>query len=414
MNNNYDLIVCGGGFSGVCAAIAAARDGIKVLLIEKHGYLGGMATSALVNPFMRYFDTEDRNMIINSGIFIKIISRLDSLGGLHTNTVTFNEEILKIVLDRMVKEYNVDVLFHSKIISAATHENNIISVSSSEAGGIKTYSAKCFVDATGNAELSAMSGCEYELGRASDKACQPMTLCFRIADIDESRLDRKKMQASYKEFQEKGKIKNKRENILIFSNMAGGVIHFNSTRIIGKNPLSSKSLTEAEFEAREQMFELYSFLKKEVEGFENSTLLMSGAETGIRESRRVVGEYCLTADDIMNTVKFEDSVVCGNYEIDIHNPLGTGTEIHKIPVGDWYTIPYRSLIPLGIDNLVIAGRPISTTHEAHSACRVMPICANIGEAAGIACAYAIKNNVKPRNADVAEIREIIKKYGGRC
>ncbi len=414
MNKNYDLIVCGGGISGICAAIGAAREGLKTLIIEKYGFFGGMATTALVNPFMNYFDMDDRSLVINKGLFTKIIEKLEEYGGLHENKCTFNEEILKIVLDRMIREQGIDTLFHSKIVSAETENGRITSVSVSGADGINTFSAPIFIDATGNAEVSAMSGCVCEVGRNDDGACQPMTLCFRIADIDEEKLDKPKMQKLYKEFQAQGKIKNKRENILIFQHMANGVIHFNTTRIIGKNPLSANALTDAEFEAREQMFELFTFLKNEVAGFENATLLMSGAETGIRESRRVMGKYKLTEEDILNTVKFEDAIACGNYCIDIHNPAGTGTTIKDIPHGDWYTIPYRCLIPDGVDNLIVAGRPICATHEAHSAYRVMPICANIGEAAGIAAAYSVKNGVIPRNADVSKIRETIIKYGGKC
>ena len=414
MNKNYDLIVCGGGIAGISAAIGAAREGLKVLIIEKYGFFGGMATSALVNPFTNYFDYGDRSLIINKGIFIEIIEKLKEYGGLHENTQTFNEEILKILLDRMIRQHNIDTLFHSKIISAKTENGHIVSVDVSAADGINTFSAPVFIDATGNAEIAAMSGCVCEIGRDEDGACQPMTLCFRIADINTEKLDKGKMQKLYKEFQAKGQIKNKRENILIFAHMANGVIHFNTTRIIGKNPLSAEALTDAEFEAREQMFELYTFLKNEVEGFENSTLLMSGAETGIRESRCVMGKYKLTEQDLLELVKFEDSIACGNYCIDIHNPTGTGTIMKEIPHGCWYTIPYRCLIPIGVDNLIIAGRPISATHEAHSAYRVMPICSNIGEAAGIAAAVSVKDGVLPGNADVAKIREIIIKNGGKC
>lgn len=414
MNTNYDLIVCGGGLSGICAAIGGAREGLKVLIIEKYGFFGGMATSALVNPFMNYFDMDDRSLVINKGLFTKLIEKLEEYGGLHENKCTFNEEILKVVLDRMIRELGIDTLFHSKIISAKTENGHIVSVDVSGADGITTFSAPVFIDATGNADVAAMSGCVCEIGRDEDGACQPMTLCFRIADINTEKLDKGKMQKLYKEFQSRGEIKNKRENILIFAHMANGVIHFNTTRIIGKNPLSAKALTDAEFEAREQMFELYTFLKNEVEGFENSTLLMSGAETGIRESRRVMGKYKLTEEDILNTVKFEDAIACGNYCIDIHNPAGTGTIIKEIPHGDWYTIPYRCLIPIGVDNLIIAGRPISATHEAHSAYRVMPICSNIGEAAGIAAAVSIKDGVIPEKADVSKIRELIIHHGGKC
>ena len=414
MKNKYDLVICGGGFAGVSAAIAASREGMNVLIIEKLGFFGGMATSALVNPFMKYFDRDDRSLIINRGIFREILSNLSVMGGLHENKVTFNEEILKIVLDNMIRKWKIDTLFYTSVISVKMNGKNIESVVVANTEGVSEINAPYFIDATGNADVSFLCGCKYEIGRDQDGACQPMTLCFRIADIDETVVNFGAMQRLYKDFQKSGKIKNKRENILIFKHMAKGVIHFNTTRIIGKNVFCAESLTEAEFEARDQMYEMYAFLKNNVHGFENSTLLMSGGQTGIRESRRIMGEYKLTKDDILGTVKFDDAIACGNYDIDIHNPSGTGTEIYQIPSGDWYTIPYRCLVPLDVENLLVAGRPISSTHEAHSAYRVMPICSNIGEAAGIAASVAFRSGTSFRKADVSKIRAQILKHGGKC
>ncbi len=423
-NNSFDVIVAGGGLSGVAAAVAAAREGASVLLVEKYGFLGGMATAGLVNPFMPYWllkedgsADRERSKRVNTGIFGDIIDTLDEMGGLMSNLATFNEEILKIVLDRLIRKHGISLLLHSLVTGVKVDNRYIKSVTISNRSGNREYEAKYFVDATGNADLSFMAGCEYRVGRDEDGLCQPMTLCFRIANVDTTRFDwkdrefRTKVNNKFNELQKSGRIRNPREDLLIFAHAVDNVFHFNSTRIIGKNPLDAVEYTEAELEAREQVYELYKFMKENVEGFENSVLLMSAPETGIRESRRIVGEYTITVDDLLNTVKFEDSVARGTYPVDIHNPAGSGTVIKRIPPGDYYTIPYRAMLPLSIDNLVVAGRPLSSTHEAHSAFRVMPICTCVGEGAGTAVALALNGNLRLRDVKAADLHRMLDKYG---
>ena len=233
-----------------------------------------------------------------------------------------------MVFDRLLKEAGVDVLFHSYVMDAKVEEGKIRSISVVNISGRQELSARYFIDATGNAELSVLAGCEYQLGREGDNLCQPMTLCFRIANVDMDKFwdkSRKTMNELYQRFQKEGKIKNPRENILTFLHMADGVVHFNSTRIIKHDPTDVVDLTDAEITAREQMVELYNFMKENVEGFENSTLLASASSIGTRESRMVKGKYTIVEDDIVKCTKFEDSIAQGNYEIDIHSPDGSGT-----------------------------------------------------------------------------------------
>lgn len=418
--HDFDVIVAGGGLSGAAAAVAAAREGLSVLLLEQYGFLGGMATAGLVNPFMPYttwvakwqYNWDEK---VNQGIFGSIINSLSELGGLHKNNRTFNEELLKLILDRMMKKFNIKVLFHSFVSGAKVQDNKLLSVSVTNKSGIKEYFAKYFVDATGDADLSALSGCEYNVGRNEDGQCQPMTLCFRLANVDSTQFDLGKSRAEinklYSEFKEKGLIKNPRENVLMFEHMVESVVHFNSTRITGKMPMDAEELSEAEVLAREQVYELYRFMKENIPGFQNSQLLMSGCQIGVRESRRIVGEVTITEDDLLNARKFHDSIARGTYPVDIHNPSGSGTVLKDIPYGDYYTIPYRALVPKGIDNLIVAGRPISSTHEAHSAYRIMPICTCIGEGAGTAASIAVKENIPFREVDYKKIQSLLSKYG---
>jgi hypothetical protein len=419
-NRYYDVIVAGGGLAGAAAAMAAAREGANVLIIEKYGFLGGMATAGLVNPFMPYCLWKgvsegswqlDWDHLANQGLFGEIILNLAQLDGLHPNHQTFNEEILKLVLDRMIKKYNVQVMFHSVVSSAERNGNQLESVTVLNKSGHTKYDAAYFIDATGDADLSALAECDYQVGRDSDHLCQPMTLCFRLANVDLARFSRPEADQKFIEFKNKGLIKNPRENILTFEHMVANVLHFNSTRIINKSATNAAELSQAEMEAREQVYELYRFMKENIAGFENCQLLMSATQIGIRESRRIVGEYTITSDDLLSAKKFEDSVARGTYPVDIHNPSGTGSILRYIPYGDYYTIPYRALTPKGIDNLITAGRPISSTHEAHASYRIMPICASIGEGAGSAAAIAVKQNIPFREVHPKDLHNLLDRYG---
>ncbi|HML45667.1 MAG TPA: FAD-dependent oxidoreductase, partial [Clostridia bacterium] len=215
----------------------------------------------------------------------------------------------------------------------------------------------------------------------------------------------------YQQFQREGKIQNPRENVLIFSSMIDGVLHFNTTRVIKHNPTDPFDLTRAELQAREQMFEMYAFLKENIPGFEKSEILASAPEIGVRESRMIDGEYLLTQEDLVGCTIFPDAIAAGNYDIDIHNPEGAGTSHYYFPEGKWYTIPYRSLIPKGIDNLLVAGRCISSTHEAQASYRIMPIVCCLGEAAGTAMAVAAKQGVGTRQVHVKEVQRILTESG---
>lgn len=411
----YDLIVAGGGFTGVAASCAAAREGLSVLLIEKSGFLGGAACNCYVNPFMPYHvKINGETKMISDGIFRDILKRLDNIGALHKNRSCFNEELLKLVLDNMTDEYNVNVLFHSYLIDAEVENKKITNVTVVNKSGRQTFNARYFIDATGDADLSVLAGCGYTIGREKDHLCQPMTLCFRIAGINMTKLNEhgwQSIQAKYKQFQAEGKIKNPREDILHFPHMADGVMHFNSTRIVKKSPVDSFDITEAEKNSRKQAYELYNFLKEHAPGFENSVLLASAPEIGVRESRMIEGEYTLTETDLKNCIKFDDAIAAGNYDIDIHNPEGSGTSHYYFKDNEYYTIPLRSMQPKGIVNMLTAGRCISSTHEAQASYRIMPICCTLGEAAGVAVGVCANSGVDTYKADIKLIQEKLKNYG---
>lgn len=418
----YDVAVIGGGPAGAAASIAAARGGAKVLLIEKSNCLGGAACNALVQPFMEYTTkVNGEKLRLCCGIFEEITTKLEKMqleiNGWKSKEKPlqfFNEEYLKVLLDRMVIGAGVELLFHTHLIDAESENGMVKSITISNKSGQEKIFADYFIDATGDADLAYKAGFSCRLGREKDRLCQPMTLCFRLGNVDTSKLDqaeRKHINTLYQQFQQEGKIKNIRENVLMFNSTLDNVIHFNSTRIVKLNPTDAFDVTKAEIEAREQMMELYLFLKENSPAFKNACLTSSAPEIGVRESRMIDGEYLLTAEDLKACIKFKDSIALGNYDIDIHNPEGSGTSHYLFGDGEYYSIPYRSLVPKGAKNLLAAGRCISATHEAQASIRIMPIVYCLGEAAGTACALAKKEQVPVLKVDTNGLRQILKENG---
>lgn len=410
LNETFDVAVIGGGLSGIIAAIAAARQGKKVVLIEKNGFLGGMATAGLINPFMNYCE-RNSTAIANGGLFQYLLKRMYEAGAMATpSSRTFREQILKCVLDDLVQENGVKVLFHSYLHSVITEGNAVSAVVIGCVSGNVTVRARYFIDATGDGNLFAFANLAYYLRQGPEDYCQPMSTCFNLTNVEWDKFDHKKANELYREFQKQGKISNPRENILLFDSPIKDLMHFNTTRVIQKNPCDVEDMTDAEIIARKQIVEMVDFLKSNISGFENSELINIADEIGVRESRRVVGLYQLTEEDVLSARKFPDSIARGTYDIDIHNPNGQGTQIKHIPEKDYYTIPYRSLVPQNCKNILVAGRSICTTHEAHASIRVMPITSCIGEAAGIAAAIACDMNVDVAAVPVEKIHAKMDEY----
>ncbi|NMP38235.1 MAG: FAD-dependent oxidoreductase [Clostridiales bacterium] len=408
----YDCIVVGGGFAGTAAALASARSGKKTLLLEQYNCLGGAACYDLVNPFMNFSTVvsengEEHKLQLSAGIFNEILENLKRRNAMRASA--FNEEELKLILNRMCEKSGVDVVFHAVVTDVQRSGNVLRSVSFSSFGKTYTASASMFIDASGDANLAEMAGCPYRLGR-EDSQCQPMTLCFRIIGIECDSIDRVHHDCNevYLKAKESGKIKNPRENVLLFITTDKNAYHFNTTRVIRRNPTDPFDVTRAEFEAREQVFELFDLFREKIPYFANATLFSTGLQIGARESRMIDGEYVLNAEDIMSFTRFSDGIAACNYDIDIHSPDGAGTSHWYFPKGEYYTIPYRCLIPKGIKNLLVAGRCISVTHEAQASCRIMPVVCCIGEAAGTAAAMAVDD---VRAVDTAELRKKLKANG---
>ncbi len=393
----------------MAAAVAAGRNGADTLLIERYGFLGGTMTACLVNPFMTFHAGKEQ---IIQGIFQEMIDRLKGMDDYDKGTKAFDVEAMKIVADQMVREAGVKLMLHTCVIDALVQEKTIRGVEVHNKSGRQAVLGKVIVDATGDGDVAVMAGAPYEKGRKEDGLTQPMTLNFRMGGVDPEKMpSRQEINQLFEEAKAKGEVSIPRENVLWFPTTRKGEIHFNTTRIVKVDGTKAEDLTYAEVEARRQMIELVNFLKRKVSGFENAYLLISGSQIGIRETRRIIGEYVMTEEDVLEARKFKDVIARGSYPIDIHSPTGEGTLIKRLPPGASYDIPYGCLVPKNIDNLLVAGRCVSSTHEAQAAIRVIPIVVAMGQAAGTAAALAARLNVPPRKLKVSLLQKTLREQG---
>lgn len=413
----YNLVVVGGGLSGVAAAVSAAREGLKVLIIEQSGCFGGAISNNLVFPFMKHWRTDENGEreLLSRGLFSEMKRRQDEkIGG--CNDRTFAPEYFKMVLDDMILDSGVDYLFYTTAFEVQTDGSRIKAIKVLAKSTVLTVEADFFIDATGDGDVFALAGCDFQLGRENDGLCQPMTTCFRSANVDVEGLYKEKetkLNALYKELQDEGKIRNPRENLLFMRGIDDDVMHFNTTRVLHCDPTDAFDLSRAEIEARKQVYEMDSFLREHSQAYKKGKIVSMSTKIGVRESRKLKGLHILTGEEIKNCVHFEDSIACANYDLDIHSPDGSGTYIYVFKGSEYYTIPYRSLLPKEYVNLVVAGRCLSATHEAHSAVRIMSTCACMGEAAGCAVGVAFNTGANAHTVDIQAVRKKLTDYGAR-
>lgn len=432
-DNKYDLIVCGGGPSGVSAAITAARKGAKTLLIERYGFCGGMATAALVNPFSGHeYTTADgtKNGSLIGGLFKEIIQNLNDKGGYGSilSPAAFDEEILKIVYDEMLLEAGVHIKYHSFIKAIKTEDKEIKSVEVYSKEGLKEYFGKMFIDGTGDGDITTKAGLNITVGRPEDGLTQAMTMSFRMGNVDKAdmigtghiRKARALVEPYFQEALATGSlIYPYRPFVHFYDYPRDGVLHFNMTRINEVSGLSVDDLTKAEIEGRRQAHLIAGWLIKNVPYFKKSFIEKVACQVGVRETRHIKGLYVMTQDDIRSGSKFEDAIVRSRYFIDIHNPKGaydvqqlkgtSGDLNHDFGPrpGDYYEVPYRSIVSRECCNLLVPCRALSATHEASAAIRVMATMHGIGEATGIAAVLCIDKGIQVYELDGTKVRSQI-------
>lgn len=450
----FDVIVVGGGIAGAVAAIAAARCGAKTLLVEQYGFLGGQLTTAGVGPMMTFHAGEK---LAVQGITNELIERMKKRGKSpghifdttgYTYTVTpFDAEGMKHELEMMFLESGGQLLYHTMLAGVETKDGRIAAIKVCNKAGISELMAKVFVDATGDADLSAWAGVDFIKGRELDGACQPMTMNVKVRNVDIEKVKQYIKQnndefprlkgdlgivdraprlsiggfvLTVKDAREKGELNFERTELLLFETNNPGEVIVNTTRVIGQDGTDPWSLTRAEIEGRRQIREIETFLKKRIAGFENCIIDYSGPKIGVRSTRHIKGVYVLTLDDLTNCVKFDDVIAHGGYPVDIHPPKEDETHqklrkkiqgIGHFRNGELYSIPYRSLINHQVLNLITVGRCISTTFEAQGAIRVTPIAGAIGHAGGSAAGLAAKQDVDFRDLNVKQLQTVLKEQG---
>lgn len=432
-----DVLVVGGGPAGFGAALGAATAGARVVLAERYGFLGGSATAALVMPLATCYTQYPKQEHAGTttlfptnhgtgepavaGVFATLIKRLVLAGGAIPPTmetgyvVPFDPEIFKYVTWEMLDEAGIHILFHALATDIVDDHGKRGVVFETKSGPL-VIKARIIVDCTGDGDIAARAGAQCEIGRDPDGMVQPMTLMFRVVEFE-----REAFKAYINDHPDQwygihglwdlirsahaaGDLDLRREDILFFGTPHEREVGFNSTRVTKVLGIDVWDLTYAEWEGRRQMRQIAAFLRRYVPGFEKSYIAQSGTHVGVRETRRILGDYQLTADDVSQARKFDDVIARCAYPMDIHNPEGKGTKFRWLPPGESYDIPLRCLLPKGIDNLIVAGRCISGTHEAHSSYRVMPTAMAIGQAAGVCAALASLRSKMPRDIPFIDVQ----------
>lgn len=441
-----DVIVVGGGPAGMCAAIAAARQGVKTLLVEKSGCCGGMATQGLVGPFMTCYDRKGETMIIR-GLFQEIVERMVARGYAlhpaqvragtaftswitlgHDHVTPFEPEGLKLIVDEMLEEAGVKVLYHTDFLQPVMEDQKIIGVQVSSKRGIELIRGKVVIDCTGDGDVACRSGVPYEMGNEELGLIQPATMFFHICNTDPEAMEAdiqanlhnfyRKDGVNYRSFhwrvsqaRENGDWDLQRVSIGLFRMPKPDEWCVNTSRIMKVDATDNESLTQAEMEGRRQMAHIMDFLRKYVPGCENARIKASASHIGIRESRHIRGEYRLLAEDLIGGRVPEDSILLAANSVDVHGRFGPTSNEYVAIDGDYYGIPYRSLVAANVDQLLLAGRCLSADSTAAGAVRVMPPCMGMGQAAGTAAALSVMSGVTVRNLDVQHLRSVLKENG---
>jgi FAD dependent oxidoreductase len=439
-----EVLVVGGGPAGIGAALGAAAAGAEVVLAERYAFLGGNATAALVMPLMSFhtqraaFEKADGAKLfptdhgpgepVVAGVLAELLRRLVCHGGAippspETGyTVPFDPEMFKLIALELLDEAGVQFLFHAFASDVLADGGRGGVVFETKSGPV-VVRARVVVDCTGDGDVAARAGAPYEVGRKEDGLVQPMTLMFRMVQFERLAFEAyvrahpdqwrgvHGLWDLIRQASAAGELDLPREDILFFGTPHQGEVSVNSTRVTRVLGTDVFDWTRAELESRAQMRQIARFLRRYVPGFGNAYVAQSGVHTGVRETRRIVGDYRLTAEDVLEARRFDDVVARGAYPVDIHNPKGSGTVLKRLPPGAAYDIPLRCLLPSGLEGVLVAGRCLSGSHEAHSSYRVMPIVMATGQAAGVCAALAAKRDVAPRAVAAADVQAALLTQG---
>ncbi len=417
-----DVLVVGGGPAGLAAAFAAARAGASVMIVEQFNCLGGVAGAGGHGHISIYCAWGLSNRIVG-GIADELATRLVADGVAHRSPhgVWFEVEGLKFLLDRMIKETGTKILYYTQFSKSIVEDGKIIGAVIHNKAGRQIIRAKRIIDCTGDGDVAASAGAPYDTGRPNDQKCQPVTLMFTIGGVDWEPVAKWHtqdygMSHVWEEAQRNGDMEPFQKTIMGFWHTPSrpDQVGINFTHITGIDSTKATDLTYATMEGRRQAYQSIDVFRKYVPGMENCYMVSTPNTVGIRESRRIIGDFVLNENDLKAEKVWDDSIGYGSFFIDIHHIDGAGmdeTTFRPHP-GFKYQIPYRVLVPQNVENLLVAGRCISCTHVALGSLRVMVQCMLTGEAAGIAAVQSINQNVTPGKIDISLLQSALRANGG--
>lgn len=409
---HYDVVVLGGGPAGCCAAISAARGGAKTVLVESTGMLGGMATSGMVGPFMTNYD-RDGNRPIVGGLYREIIERLAETGDAilpeytdspsihtsflqkyHRHVTPFNAFKLQILLDDMCEEAGVETLLYTHFTDCICKDGNITGVVVAALEGLRCITGTLFIDCTGNADVAAHAGVPTWKGEEESGIPQPGTLMFEVNNVDDERV-----------------VVRPTPPVKAYRAPTPGYYRVNHEHVFSVDAADSRSMSQAHREARRQVISSLRVLNEDTPGFENAQLASVAPVLGVRESRHIEGQYKITVEDIASGVKYPDRIAAYGFGMDVHIRSREMSGNFKVEVAETYYIPYRSMLPLGCNNLLVAGKTISCISQAAGGLRCMPCAMAMGQAAGSACNLALNNHIGISDISIEELQALLRQAG---
>jgi len=423
----FEVAVLGGGPAGIAAAVAAARAGRKTLLVERYGFLGGMGTAAGVTNFCGlHANVHGKMHRVVQGIASELLARIDRLGGLNAPHLVlgkilaqaYDTAAYKIAADDLLNAHKVDVLFHALGAGVVMDDARQIRALMVETkAGRQAISADIFIDCSGDGDLAAWAGAPYEIGDNKGSMLYP-SMMFRLNNIDPEKAGEawRSIPALMEKAEAEGSHRFPRKAAIVRPQRSQIEWRVNVTQLARPdgsaiNGLEPDDLTRGEIEGRRQALGAFNFLRT-VPGFENSYIVDLPPQLGIRETRRVIGGYQLSGEDVLGCASFDDSIGVNGWPIESHV---AGDVIFKFPpipqARGFNELPYRMLVAEGVDNLLVAGRCASMTHDGQSAARVSGACFAMGEAAGAAAALALDGNALPRHVDVGKLQARLKREG---
>ncbi len=412
-----EVLVVGSGSAGATAAITAARLGASVTLVERYGFMGGISTQVL-DTFYGFYTPGSAPRKVVGGIPDLVIDGLlkRKAAIYRPNTygagqgITYDPETLKVVWEQLAIQAGVRLLFHALVVDVIREDQTIRGVVLASKAGLFRLLAGVVIDASGDADVAARMGVPFESSK--DGPIQSLTTTFKMINVDvpqAKNVKKANLHAKMQQADQLGYDLPRKEGSVHITPLPG-VMATNMTRVRDVDPLDLTQLTLAEIEGRRQAVEYARFLIEQIPGYENAALGGFSTQIGVRESRRIFGEYRLTREDVLAARKFEDAIAQCGAPIEEHH-AGQDTRWEYLPDGETYHIPYRCLIPQNAEGLLVAGRCLSADHDAHASVRSMGQCMAMGQAAGAAAVIALKHGCSPRAVPIHELQSELRKIG---